>query len=421
MEGQDENTQSVANGMYKEELQESERSEEKKGNGEGHQSEGEEKEVEAAKKEDGEEEVEEVDSFKKPQWMLGCRTVYSYERLGKIDEGAYGIVWRARDKENGLVYALKKIKLKDEREGFPITSLREVNLLLNLDHPNIVNVREVVVGDTLDEIFMVMEYLEHDFRNLLDVMPHPFGQSEVKCLLQQLLEATAYMHKNWVIHRDLKTSNLLMNGEGVLKICDFGLAREYGDPIKKYTPLVVTLWYRPPELLMGQKIYSTAVDMWSVGCIFGELLLRRVLFEGQSELNQLELIVRLLGSPSAEEREKLSAMGNPLQMRFKEGMPSRLRETFFASRFSSDKTMVTEKGIDLLARLLSFDPEKRLSAEEALNHPYFEEMPKACHHSYIQTFPATNEGPRRKRKRSLDDDQAKQREAFAADDERFHM
>jgi len=176
--------------------------------------------------------------------LQGCRSVDEFERLNKIDEGTYGVVYRARDKKTGEIVALKKVKMEKEREGFPLTSLREINILLSFHHPSIVDVKEVVVGSNLDSIFMVMEYMEHDLKGLMESMRQPFSQSEVKCLMLQLLEGTKYLHDNWVLHRDLKTSNLLLNNRGELKICDFGLARQYGSPLKPYTHLVVTLWYR---------------------------------------------------------------------------------------------------------------------------------------------------------------------------------
>lgn len=176
--------------------------------------------------------------------LQGCRSVDEFERLNKIDEGTYGVVYRAKDKKTGEIVALKKVKMEKEREGFPLTALREINILLSFHHPSIVDVKEVVVGSSLDSIFMVMEYMEHDLKALMETMKQRFSQSEVKCLMLQLLEGVKYLHDNWVLHRDLKTSNLLLNNRGELKICDFGLARQYGSPLKPYTHLVVTLWYR---------------------------------------------------------------------------------------------------------------------------------------------------------------------------------
>lgn len=196
-------------------------------------------------------------SCKRHMSMLNeCRSVENYEKLNRISEGSYGVVYRARDKETGEICALKKVKLEKERDGFPLTSVREINVLLSLSHPSIVNVSEVVVGSTLDAVFMVMEYADHDLKSVMDRrMTQPFSIAEVKCLMLQLLSGIAYLHGQWVLHRDLKTSNILYTNDGRLKICDFGLARQYGSPLKPYTHMVVTLWYRAPELLLGAFIF----------------------------------------------------------------------------------------------------------------------------------------------------------------------
>jgi cell division cycle 2-like protein len=181
--------------------------------------------------------------------LEGCRSVFKYERLNEINEGTYGKVYKARDKKTGEFVALKKVKMDVGRDrhleeyGFPLTSLREINILMSFDHPSIVKVKEVVMGD-LDSVFMVMEYMEHDLKGVTQAMKQPFSTSEVKCLMLQLLEGVKYLHDNWVLHRDLKTSNLLLNNKGELKVCDFGMSRQYSSPLKPYTSLVVTLWYR---------------------------------------------------------------------------------------------------------------------------------------------------------------------------------
>ncbi|KAL7147377.1 hypothetical protein ABFS83_06G103700 [Erythranthe nasuta] len=230
--------------------------------------------------------------------LQGCRSVYEFKSLGKIDEGTYGIVHKAKDNKTGETVALKKVKMDAEKEGFPLTSLREINILLSLHHPSIVDFKEVVVGSKIDNVYMVMEYMEHDLKAFMEMMIRPYSQSEVKCLMLQLLEGIKYLHDNWVLHRDLKTLNLLLNNRGELKICDFGLSRQYGRPLKPYTPLVVTLWYRSPELLLEAKEYSTAIDMWSLGCIMAELLTKKPLFNGDSEIDQLGKNYKILGTPN---------------------------------------------------------------------------------------------------------------------------
>ncbi|CAG7853693.1 Cyclin-dependent kinase 11B; AltName: Full=Cell division cycle 2-like protein kinase 1; Short=CLK-1; AltName: Full=Cell division protein kinase 11B; AltName: Full=Galactosyltransferase-associated protein kinase p58/GTA; AltName: Full=PITSLRE serine/threonine-protein kinase CDC2L1; AltName: Full=p58 CLK-1 [Serendipita indica DSM 11827] len=174
------------------------------------------------------------------------RSVYTYERLNQIEEGSYGVVFRAKDKQTGDIVALKRLKLDEEKYGFPITALREIHSLMQCRHENVVRIREVVVGDTLTQVFIVMDFIEHDLKTLLSLMPNPFLQSEIKTLTLQLLRAVAHCHSHWILHRDLKTSNLLMNNRGIIKVADFGLARRFGDPvgIGGMTQLVVTLWYR---------------------------------------------------------------------------------------------------------------------------------------------------------------------------------
>ncbi|KAG8568891.1 hypothetical protein GDO81_014194 [Engystomops pustulosus] len=186
--------------------------------------------------------------------LQGCRSVEEFQCLNRIEEGTYGVVYRAKDKKTDEIVALKRLKMEKEKEGFPITSLREINTILKAQHDNIVRVREIVVGSNMDKIYIVMNYVEHDLKSLMETMKQPFLPGEVKTLMIQLLRGVRHLHDNWILHRDLKTSNLLLSHAGILKVGDFGLAREYGSPLKPYTPIVVTLWYRAPELLLGAKV-----------------------------------------------------------------------------------------------------------------------------------------------------------------------
>ncbi|XP_047977926.1 cyclin-dependent kinase G-2-like isoform X2 [Salvia hispanica] len=328
--------------------------------------------------------------------LQGCRSVDEFERLNKIDEGTYGVVFRAKDKKTGEIVALKKVKMEKEREGFPLTSLREINILLSFDHPSIVDVKEVVVGSNLDSIFMVMEYMEHDLKALMETMKQPFSQSEVKCLMLQLLEGVKYLHDNWVLHRDLKTSNLLLNNRGELKICDFGLARQYGSPLKPYTHLVVTLWYRAPELLLGAKLYSTAIDMWSLGCIMAELLSKEPLFNGKTEVEQLDKIFKILGTPNETIWPGFSELPG-VKVNFVKHKYNLLRRKFPATSFTGSPVL-SDAGFDLLNRLLTYDPDKRITAEEALNHDWFREVPLPKSKEFMPTFPAHGAQDRRTRR-----------------------
>lgn len=230
--------------------------------------------------------------------ILTERDVNEYEKLNKVGEGTYGVVYRARDTKTDEIVALKRVRMEEEKDGLPVSSLREINLLLNMRHKNIVELREVVVGQRLDSIFLVMEYCEQDLASLLDNMSSHFTEAQVKCIMLQLLNGLDYMHEQYIIHRDLKASNLLMTDHGCVKIADFGLARKFSIPNGQMTPKVVTLWYRAPELLFGSKLQTTAIDIWSAACIFGELLLHKPLLPGRSELNQIDLIINLLGTPN---------------------------------------------------------------------------------------------------------------------------
>uniref|UniRef100_A0A7N0UWT6 cyclin-dependent kinase n=1 Tax=Kalanchoe fedtschenkoi TaxID=63787 RepID=A0A7N0UWT6_KALFE len=328
--------------------------------------------------------------------LQGCRSVDEFERLNKIDEGTYGVVYRARDKKSGEIVALKKVKMEKEREGFPLTSLREINILLSFHHPSVVDVKEVVVGSSLDSIFMVMEYMDHDLKGLMETMKQPYSQSEVKCLMLQLLDGVKYLHDNWVLHRDMKTSNILLNNRGELKICDFGLSRQYGSPLKPYTQLVVTLWYRAPELLLGAKQYSTAIDMWSLGCIMAELLSKKPLFDGKTEFEQLDKIFRTLGTPSEAIWPGYSKLPG-VKVNFVKHQYNLLRKKFPATSFTGSPVL-SDTGFDLLNKLLTYDPDKRITAEAALNHDWFREVPLPKSKDFMPTFPAQHAQDRHMRR-----------------------
>ena len=326
--------------------------------------------------------------------LLGCRSVENYERLNHIDEGTYGIVSRARCLRTGRIVALKQVKMSADaaKEGFPVTALREINVLLALVHPNVMRVHEMVVGSTIDHVYMVMEFMEHDLKQLMGALPQPFEPSEVKCLMAQLLGGVAYMHSRWFLHRDLKPSNLLYSNEGRLALGDLGLARQYGEPVRRYTHMVVTLWYRAPELLLGCGNYSAAVDVWSVGCIFAEIVrFGKVLFQSNGEIDQLDRIFKLLGAPNEENWPGYAKLPGSKAVRWKGPPRSQLGELFPSGAASFGGEMrLTKNGFDLLSQLLCLDPERRITAAEALTHPYFDEPPLAKSQARMPKFPAAH-------------------------------
>ena len=324
----------------------------------------------------------------------GSNSIENYYHLNKIHEGVYGVVFRARDKFTGEIYAIKKVKLSKEKDGFPLTSIREINLLLSLKHQNIVNVREVVIGSSLDKIYVVMEYIEHELRDLMENIKYTFKISEIKCLMKQLIQAIEYLHSRSIIHRDLKTSNILYSNKGILKVCDFGLARKYVGE-KPYTPTVVTLWYRAPEILLGNDKYTPAIDMWSVGCIFAELILKEPFLMGQKEGEQIDLIFRTLGTPTNSSWPGWRELKLAKNLPFKNYIGKKLREKFTNAL---GECPLTDNGLDLLEKMLLYDPAKRMTASDALKHPWFKESPPCQELDLMPTFPPMNEIPRELRK-----------------------
>uniref|UniRef100_A0A914KSC7 cyclin-dependent kinase n=1 Tax=Meloidogyne incognita TaxID=6306 RepID=A0A914KSC7_MELIC len=320
--------------------------------------------------------------------ISGCRSVVEFECLNKISEGTFGVVYRAKEKRTDKIVALKRLKMEKEHQGFPITSLREINMLLKCgNHPNVLNVSEVVVGSSMDKIYLVMEYIEHDIKSLMELMESrkkKWTIPQVKTLMHQLLSGIEHMHEKYVIHRDLKTSNLLLSHLGILKIGDFGLAREFGEPLKSYTPIVVTLWYRSPELLLGTEFYSTPVDMWSIGCIFGEFLKLEPLFPGRTEIDQIQRIFRDIGTPIEQTWPgcmELPGMRNGV---FVDTPFNQLHRKFSSALPDND-------GYQLLIKLLTLDPSRRLSAKQALESKWFQNNPKPLPPSAFPTWPAKSE------------------------------
>ncbi|KAI0976004.1 Pkinase-domain-containing protein [Xylaria arbuscula] len=327
------------------------------------------------------------------------RSVENYDKLNDIEEGAYGWVARAREIKTGTVVALKRLKLNSDESalvGLTETGLREIQILKDCSHRNIVKLREVVVGEDssrIESIFLVLEFVEHDLKSILEDMPEPFLASEVKTLLLQLGSGVAYLHDNWVLHRDLKTSNLLLNNRGQLKIADFGMARYVGDPIPKLTSLVVTLWYRAPELLLGTKTYGAPIDMWSVGCIFAEILTREALLPGKNEVDTLTKVFELCGIPTDESWPGFRRLPNARSLR----LPSKNTPGSTGSVIRAKFPLLTAAGSALLSGLLALNPDARPTAREMLQHEYFRQDPKPKHEAMFPTFPSKAGQERRRR------------------------
>ncbi|KAI9197403.1 kinase-like domain-containing protein [Polychytrium aggregatum] len=289
----------------------------------------------------------------------------NYEKIEKIGEGTYGVVYKARCRNTGRIVALKKIRLETEDEGVPSTAIREISLLKELNHANVVRLLDIVHNDT--KLYLIFEFLDLDLKKYMDsVSPHMLHPDLVKSYMYQLVQGVFYCHSHRILHRDLKPQNLLIDQHGMLKLADFGLARAVGVPLRTYTHEVITLWYRAPEILLGSKHYSTAVDMWSVGTIFAEMAMREALFPGDSEIDELFQIFRVLGTPTETDWPGVSSLPD-----YKPNFPTWKREGF--RRLES---YLDADGIDLLSKMLVYNPADRISAKRALEHPYFKSMQK---------------------------------------------
>eukprot|EP00245_Coleochaete_scutata_P009910 TRINITY_DN336_c0_g1_i1.p1 TRINITY_DN336_c0_g1~~TRINITY_DN336_c0_g1_i1.p1 ORF type:complete len:304 (-),score=62.39 TRINITY_DN336_c0_g1_i1:516-1427(-) len=297
----------------------------------------------------------------------------NYEKLEKVGEGTYGKVYKARDKKTSQIVALKKTRLEMEEEGVPSTALREISLLQMLSQ-TIYVVRLLCVEHVEENgkpmLYLVFEYCDTDLKKFMDLSgkgpAHPLPSKTVQSFMYQLCKGVAFCHSHGVMHRDLKPQNLLVDKDkGILKIADLGLGRAFTVPLKSYTHEIVTLWYRAPEVLLGATHYSTPVDMWSVGCIFAEMARKSPLFPGDSEVQQLLHIFRVLGTPNDDIWPGVSKLRDWHE--YPQWRPENLAKTV---------PQLNDKGIDLLAKMLQYDPSKRISAKEALNHPYFDSLDK---------------------------------------------
>jgi serine/threonine protein kinase len=281
-----------------------------------------------------------------------------YEKVQKIGEGTYGVVYKAKDREDGKFVALKKIRLEHEDEGVPSTAIREIAILQELKHPNIVSLLDV---DNLpNKLYLVFEYLDQDLKKYMDSI-NALEPLLAKSYIKQLLDGLLYCHSHRILHRDLKPQNLLIDRHGYLKLADFGLARAVCIPVRPYTHEVITLWYRAPEILLGSQAYSMPVDIWSAGCIFAEMLAKRPLFPGDSEIDQLFRIFRTLGTPTEESWRGCTALPD-----FKSNFPQWNKQDLKKIIPGADKL-----AIDLLEQMLIYEPNHRICARMALQHQYF--------------------------------------------------
>lgn len=278
-------------------------------------------------------------------------------------------VYKAVDKRTDREVALKKILNRAEQEGFPITALREIKLLKNLHHSNIVDLIDMVYERDNDgqmvSVFMEFGYMDHDLTGLLERKDVFFSLPQIKCYLQQLLHGLKYLHERTILHRDIKGSNILLNNRGEVRLTDFGLSRPLEEGRREYTPGVFTRWYRPPELLLGSRVYDTSADMWGVGCIIAEMFIKKPLFPGDGDFHQLELISRLCGTPSDDTMPGFSSLPNA----------EKIQLPVFRRRINEHFEKLDPLARDLIDKILVLDPKKRIGAAEALKHSFFTTVP----------------------------------------------
>ncbi|XP_030566748.1 serine/threonine-protein kinase NLK2 isoform X1 [Drosophila novamexicana] len=286
-----------------------------------------------------------------------------------IGYGAFGVVWAVTDPRDGRRVALKKLPNVFQSLVSSKRVFRELKMLCFFKHENVLSALDILQPPHLDffqEIYVITELLQSDLHKII-VSPQHLSADHIKVFLYQILRGLKYLHSARILHRDIKPGNLLVNSNCVLKICDFGLARvEEPDQAKHMTQEVVTQYYRAPEILMGARHYSSAVDVWSVGCIFGELLGRRILFQAQNPVQQLELITELLGTPTMEDMRHACEGARTHMLRRAPKPPS------FSVLYTLS-SHATHEAVHLLCQMLVFDPDKRISVTDALAHPYLDE------------------------------------------------
>ncbi|ESZ95100.1 negative regulator of the PHO system [Sclerotinia borealis F-4128] len=297
----------------------------------------------------------------------------SFQQLEKLGEGTYATVFKGRNRQTGELVALKEIHL-DSEEGTPSTAIREISLMKELKHENIVSLHDVI--HTENKLMLVFEHMDKDLKKYMDTsgdrgaLPPP----TIKSFMHQLLKGIDFCHQNRVLHRDLKPQNLLINMKGQLKLADFGLARAFGIPVNTFSNEVVTLWYRAPDVLLGSRTYNTSIDIWSAGCIMAEMYTGRPLFPGTTNEDQLVRIFRIMGTPSERTWPGIS--------QFTE------YKTNFQMYATQDLRVILPQidpiGIDLLQRMLQVRPELRISAHDALSHPWFNDLPGAMRRPQVQ-------------------------------------
>ncbi|EAN84916.1 putative protein kinase [Trypanosoma cruzi] len=286
-----------------------------------------------------------------------------YFRQEKVGEGSYGVVYKCLDRQTGRIVAVKRISLKLKDEGVPATAVREVSLLRELNHPYVVQLLDVSLQDS--KLLLIFEYMEKDLQGLLKQRNTPLVGGKLQRIMFQLLLGLHACHSRRFVHRDIKPSNILISrDESVVKLADFGLGRAFRVPLQTYTTEVMTLWYRAPEVLLGDNHYLPAIDVWSMGCVMAELAKGTPLFAADTAISQLFAIFQVLGTPSESTWRGVSSLSHH-NVDFPQWRPTSL---------SSVIPTLEPEGIDLLQRMLLYDPRQRITAYDALRHSWFDDV-----------------------------------------------
>ena len=320
----------------------------------------------------------------------GCRSIDEYDIFDNepVGSGTYGTVFKAiykgspeYAKNYGIpkVVALKKIKTVNEKEGFPITALREIMIMKRLRHKNILQLLEVVISKPTEKnnfksnAYLVFEYMEHDLCSII-CSNFSYEKSQIKYILYELLLGLQYLHQNNILHRDIKTLNILLNNKGEVKIGDFGLSRIYAENAKrKYTNRVATLYYRAPELLLGNTVYGGEIDVWSLGCVFWEILTGNCLFYGDDDKSVFLKICQVCGNPNENNWPGVTQLD-----KYKDFIPQKKYENTLDKEYKK-YSKIDDVTFDLLKKMIILNPKERISIEQALKHPYFtSHEPKMC-------------------------------------------
>ncbi|XP_012484235.1 cyclin-dependent kinase D-3 isoform X1 [Gossypium raimondii] len=285
-----------------------------------------------------------------------------YLKREVLGEGTYGVVYKAIDTKTGQIVAIKKIRLGKQKEGVNFTALREIKLLKELKDPNIIELTDAF--PLKGNLHLVFEFMETDLEAVIRDRNIFLSPADIKSYIQMTLKGLSFCHRKWVLHRDMKPNNLLIGPNGQLKLADFGLARIFGSPDRKFTHQVFARWYRAPELLFGSKQYGSGVDVWAAACIFAELLLRRPFLQGTSDIDQLGKIFAAFGTPTSSQWPDMLYLPDYVEYQYVPAPP--LRSLF---------PMASDDALDLLLKMFTYDPKARISVKQALEHRYFSSAP----------------------------------------------